>query len=221
MRRKHRLAEWARAIKELRAAKRLNQTELAAEIGVTWPIVAAWEQGRKQPSTDRYIQLEQAVRQRVEKLRIPEMRVVAAPKVKASGQVKAGYVALPILKDPAAAGSPRMIDERQVEEYIVVSAKQARPSPDWLTCIKVAGDSMEPILKDGYLVAVDASVTDPRRLEGKMTVALVDEGVTIKWLERIGSQWVLTPENKAHPQRPLGRDDRIIGRVAWWYGHQE
>jgi len=45
--------------------------------------------------------------------------------------------------------------------------------------------------------------------------------VTIKHLDRVGNQWVLTAENKAYRPQPLGRDDRIIGRVAWWYGHQE
>ena len=51
-----------------------------------------------------------------------------------------------------------------------------------------------------------------------MVVAYVDEGVTIKHLDQVGNQWVLTPENKAYRQQLLGRDDHIIGRVAWWYG---
>ncbi len=65
------------------------------------------------------------------------------------------------------------------------------------------------------------SVIDSRRLRGKMVLALQDEGVTIKWLERIGDQWVLTAENKDYPQRLSGPDDHIIGRVAWWHHHQE
>jgi len=26
--------------------------------------------------------------------------------------------------------------------------------------------------------------------------------------------------NKSSPQVPIGHDDRIVGRIAWWYGHQ-
>lgn len=220
-------------------------------MGVTPMVVNRWEAGKQEPAAERYIQMgkmalppdcwyffekagltrsdiyrllpevQEAVLKRVDKQRLPEITVLPASKVKAGKGMKAGYVALPLLKHEAAAGSPRLVDEREVEDYIIVPARQAAPGPDWLTCIRVRGDSMWPVLNDGYIVAVDASQTDPRRLQHKMVVALVDDGVTIKWLDRVGEQWVLTPENKAHHQQPLRREDRIIGRVAWWYGHQE
>jgi len=165
-----------------------------------------------------------AILARLEKQQIPEIKVVSASKLKCGGPHnpgKAGYFALPLLKDAGAAGPPLLVDEREIETYIIVPASQARPGPDWMTCIRVHGDSMEPILKEGYIVAVDSSVTDARKLQQKMVLAYVDEGVTIKHLDRVGNQWVLMPENKTYRQQPLGRDDRIIGRIAWWYGHQE
>lgn len=168
--------------------------------------------------------IQTAVLERLEKQQILEVKVVSASKLKCGGPHnphKAAYFALPLLKDAAAAGPALFVDEREIESYIIVPASQARPGPDWMTCIRVQGDSMEPILKERYIVCVDSSVTDPRRLQQKMVVAYVDEGVTIKHLDRVGNQWVLTPENKAYRQQPLGRDDHIIGRVAWWYGHQE
>ncbi|MFQ5778181.1 MAG: helix-turn-helix transcriptional regulator [Terriglobia bacterium] len=168
-------------------------------------------------------EIQAAVLDRVESQRIPEIKVLPAPKFKRGPHktMRVGYVALPLLKNEAAAGAPRFIDEREIEDYIIVPARYAKPGPDWITCIRVAGDSMEPVLRDGYIVAVDASVADERRLQHKMVVALVDEGATIKWLDRVGKQWVLTPENKAYRQHALSSDDKIIGRVAWWYGHQD
>jgi len=169
-------------------------------------------------------EIQATVLERVEKQQIPEIKVISASKLKCGGPHnpgKAAYFALPLLKDAAAAGPALLVDESEIERYIIVPASQARPGPDWMTCIHVQGDSMEPILKEGYIVAVDSSVTDPRKLRQKMVVAYVDEGVTIKYLDRVGSQWILAPENKAYRQQPLGHDDRIIGRVAWWYGQQE
>ncbi len=246
--------EWGTRVKKLRNSLDLSQGKFARALGVTPVAVSQWERGKKKPSTDRYIQMgkmalapeywyffekaglnrsdiyrlmpeiEATVLARIEKRRIPEIKIVSASKLKCGGPHnpgKAAYFALPLLKDAAAAGPALLVDESEIESYIIVPASQARPGPDWITCIRVHGDSMEPILKQGYIVAVDSSVTDPLKLQEKMVVAYVDEGVTIKHLDRVGNQWVLAPENKAYRQQPLGHDDRIIGRVAWWYGHQE
>lgn len=169
-------------------------------------------------------EIQATVLERVEKQQIPEIKVISASKLKCGGPHnpgKAAYFALPLLKDAAAAGPALLVDESEIERYIIVPASQARPGPDWMTCIHVQGDSMEPILKERYIVCVDSSVTEPRRLQQKMVVAYIDGGVTIKHLDRVGNQWVLTPENKAYRQQPLSDEARIIGRVAWWYGQQE
>lgn len=245
--------DWSCQIRRLRESLHVSQAEFARALGVTPMAVSQWESGKKEPSTDRYLQmgkialppdcwfffgkaglsradiyrlvpeLQAAVTDRLEKQRLPVVQVVPAVKVRGSGQrlAKMGYVALPLLRNEAAAGEPRLLDEREVESYVIVPLEQARTGGEWMTCIRVKGNSMEPILRGGYIVAVDASQSEPRYLRGKMVVALVGEGVTIKWLDRLGSQWVLTPENKSYRQSPLGRGDRIIGRVAWWYGCQE
>ena len=45
--------------------------------------------------------------------------------------------------------------------------------------------------------------------------------ITIRWLDRLGEQWALTPANEAFPKHSLRSEDRVIGRVAFWYGQQE
>ena len=155
--------------------------------------------------------------------RYPEVKVLAGPRIRGQGPVQAhrsGVIMLPLLKDEVAAGRPRLVEEKDVQDFIVVPRAWIK-HPEMTTLLTVRGDSMEPILKDGYVVAVDASVTEPKKLQHKMVVAYIDEGVTIKYLGRSGQQWVLAPENKAYSQQTLGPDDRIIGLVVWWYGHQE
>lgn len=84
---------------------------------------------------------------------------------------------------------------------------------------------MEPILKEGYVVAVDTSERDPRRLVQKMVLVRErsgdDAGVTIKWLDRSPGGYTLTPENKDVRPTVMTEDHEIVGRVIWWHGHQE
>ena len=74
-----------------------------------------------------------------------------------------------------------------------------RVLPSWaraarLTCVRVAGESMEPT--DGGLVVVDQD----RRVA-------------------VGDQWNLVSDRLAHLPRPMTADDRIVGRVAWCGPH--
>ncbi len=52
-----RLSSWSQQIKSFRRSAGLSQTGLASELGITKKTVAEWEQGRKEPSPRRYVQL--------------------------------------------------------------------------------------------------------------------------------------------------------------------
>ncbi len=51
------LPNWSQQIKAFRRSAGLSQTGLASKLGITKKIVGEWEQGRKEPSHRRYIQL--------------------------------------------------------------------------------------------------------------------------------------------------------------------
>ncbi len=90
---------------------------------------------------------------------------------------------------------------------------------DHLTCVRAAGDSMEPTIRDGDLVVVDQ---DQRvAVENQLFVLRTREGVVVKRLRRLGDHWSLVSDNAAHLSRPLGADDRIVGRVAWCGPHSD
>lgn len=163
---------------------------------------------------------------RIEGKRIQPIKVVPRDAIK-GGRRKAmevGHVAIPLLSDPTAAGSPRIIDEQVIERDIVVPAEVVRHPLDTV-CIKVSGDSMAPILQEGYIVVVDAAQRDPARLVHQMVVVKEltgdDAGITIKWLDRLGREYILAPENKAYRLQAMTRDHHLIGRVIWWHGHKE
>ncbi len=132
------------------------------------------------------------------------------------------YVPIPLLRDAAAAGAPREISETDVEGYALIQYAWC-PNPDDFTCVRVHGDSMSPVLHDGALVAIDHSQSDPLALHQKMVAARLDDGVTIKWLDRQpDGTLLLVPENKSHSPIPLPRtqSNPIIGLVAWWWNRQ-
>ncbi|HXE75359.1 MAG TPA: XRE family transcriptional regulator [Candidatus Xenobia bacterium] len=132
------------------------------------------------------------------------------------------FVPIPLLRDAAAAGSPREISEEDIEGYAMIQYAWC-PNPAEFTCVRVRGASMSPILLDGAVVAIDHLQRDPQALHQKMVAARVEDGVTIKWLNlQPDGSLLLVPENKNYPAIPLPRTptNPIVGLVAWWWNRQ-
>jgi SOS-response transcriptional repressor LexA len=153
-----------------------------------------------------------------------EVEVVAARGATRSGSLvelkkKPDAVAVPLLKDAAAAGSPRLIDQASVEDVLIVPRKYC-PHPDFTTCIRVTGDSMRPVLEEGYIVAVDTAQIEPKELIEKMVAARdPDGGITIKWLRKVRDDFLLVPQNTSTRHQPviLSKEPgwKIVGKVVW------
>ena len=132
------------------------------------------------------------------------------------------FVPIPLLRDAAAAGSPREISDADVEGYALIHYSSC-PNPADFTCIRVRGDSMAPILHDGALVALDHSQRDPLALNQKMVAARTGDGVVVKWLERSPDGSLrLVSENKSYPpiELPRTHSNPILGLIAWWQNRQ-
>ena len=114
-----------------------------------------------------------------------------------------------------AAGTGEVVFEESPDVSIAVAAKALASwaRPDRLTCVRAAGDSMEPTIHDGDLVAVDASRTDP--LNGHLFAVRTAGGLVVKRLRQSGRNWLLTSDNPGHAPRPVAREDRILGQIAW------
>jgi SOS-response transcriptional repressor LexA len=153
-----------------------------------------------------------------------EIEVIAARGATRSGSLlelkkKPDAVAVPLLKDAAAAGSPRLIDQASVEDVLIVPRKYC-PHPDFTTCIRVTGDSMRPVLEEGYIVAVDTAQIEPKELIEKMVAARdPDGGITIKWLRKVRDDFLLVPQNTSTRHQPviLSKEPgwKIVGKVVW------
>ena len=155
----------------------------------------------------------------------PEIRIYTTEQWKPGTQDRLRFqVQVPVLRDEAAAGSPREINERDIESFIAVPSKFAPKGMGAYSGIYIRGDSMEPVLRDHFIVVVDHTERDPSRLRGRMVAALAQGGVLVKWLAREtrGDRLVLRSENPAYEDIVLESPETnpIIGDVVFWWGIQ-
>jgi SOS-response transcriptional repressor LexA len=81
---------------------------------------------------------------------------------------------------------------------------------------------MSPIIGDGYIVIIDTSRRDPKKLIERMVAAREGDGVTIKWLRSDNGTFLLVPQHVTprHQVRVMRADGdfSIVGEVVKWIG---
>jgi phage repressor protein C with HTH and peptisase S24 domain len=93
------------------------------------------------------------------------------------------------------------------------------PNPHYTSLIRVRGNSMEPLIRDGDILAVDSFQSDRAELEGKVVVATHEQnGMCVSRLRHYETLDVLESEDRLSAPIVLGKNSgwRIVGRVLWW-----
>jgi phage repressor protein C with HTH and peptisase S24 domain len=93
------------------------------------------------------------------------------------------------------------------------------PNPGYTSLLRVRGHSMEPLIHDGDIAAVDSSQTDRAQLDGKIVIVTNEEkGLCVSRLRRYPKFDVLESENRDYQAVVLGKSSgwRIVARVLWW-----
>ena len=93
------------------------------------------------------------------------------------------------------------------------------PNPSYTSLLRVRGHSMEPLIHDGDIAAVDSSQTDRADLDGKVVIVTnEDKGLCVSRLRRYPKFDILESENREYQAVVLGKSSgwRIIARVLWW-----
>jgi len=155
----------------------------------------------------------------------PEIRIYTTEQWKQGTEDRLRFqVQIPVLRDEAAAGTPREINERDIDSFIAVPSKFVPKGMGAYSGIYIRGDSMEPVLRDRFIVVVDHMQRDPSRLRGRMVAALAQGGVLVKWLARETrrDRVVLRSENPAYEDIVIESPETnpIIGDVVFWWGIQ-
>jgi SOS-response transcriptional repressor LexA len=176
-------------------------------------------------SSENLIQVAPILRQRLQKSRFADFEVVHAGGGSTRGKAKFMVVAIPLLKVVAAThgeagGAASSLLSGPVESMIAAPRSWC-PNPATTSCLQVRGDSMMPLIQNGYIVAVDSSQKDSANLNGKVVIAWhKDKGLCVSRYRRYDRTEILEPENHSYESITLGPRQRwkILARVLWWIG---
>jgi SOS-response transcriptional repressor LexA len=237
-------------ISGLRKRLNLSQTTFGHELHSSAMGVSRWERGAQEPPSHSYIELGNLAGDpdcwffwgraglRSEDLMrvLPKLRSrLRNPKwhqfqiVQAGGAGKKAprsqLVAIPLLKVVAGTPGERGDNVPDLHEALVESMiaapKEWCPNPATTNCVRVRGNSMNPLVYDGYILAVDSSQNDRAKLDGNIVIAWHrDVGLTVSRFQRYDHTEVLHPENRLYKSIVLDRKNKwkILAKVLWWIG---
>jgi phage repressor protein C with HTH and peptisase S24 domain len=137
-----------------------------------------------------------------------------------SASRRANWVEVPRLALEASAGPGAVAADELPFDAFRFSARWLREQgldARRLSAIAVAGDSMEPVLRDGDEILVDLT---PRPLRDGIHVVRLGEALHVKRVQAGRPGWLtLISANAAYPPIDVARDDvDVIGRVVWKSG---
>ena len=245
--------EWSRKVIDFRHALKLTQGELGKRLKTSAMAVSRWERGETEPAAESYIRLgnlagdplcwffwARAGLSTADVMRVLPMadRRLRQGRIASVNLVHAGvpgslkpedFVAIPLLPVRAAtpgADGDEVTDLDQLKpEAMWAAPAQWCPNPQATISLRVAGNSMSPLILDGYVVAVDTSAASRNDLIGKIVVAWnpKEKALLLSRLIRFDHTEALVSDQRGHQSVLLanGSHWRIVGRVLWWAGRDQ
>jgi SOS-response transcriptional repressor LexA/DNA-binding XRE family transcriptional regulator len=243
--------EWSLQIGTLRQNLKLTQSEFSKQLGVSAMSVSRWERGILKVPAEVYIKLGNmagdplcwyfwgraglrtedvmrvlpAARDRLHENRVADIRVVHAGSQKKVLLTPADFIAIPLL--PVSAGTAgekgdNEVDLEQVRpETMLVAPRNWCPNPNSTICLRVKGNSMSPLILDGYIIAVDTGDAHREPLVGRIVLAWnAEKGLLVSRLIRFDHTDALVSDQREYESVSLAPEAawRIIGVVLWWTG---
>jgi phage repressor protein C with HTH and peptisase S24 domain len=243
------LPEWAQRVRALRERLNLAQSEFGRRLNCSAMTVSRWENGQLAPTAQYYIELgklagksdcwffwEHAGLQSSDVLHVLTDRErkqfsAPAPMDLASAGVGAKQatipqpklVAIPLLDVSAATHGNRgerrgNLNHIPAREMMGAPADWC-PNPGYTSLLQIRGHSMEPLMHNGDIAAVDSSQTDRDQLDGKIVIVSNEEnGLCVSRLRRYPKFDVLESENREYQSIVLDKSSgwHVIARVLWW-----
>lgn len=222
---------------ELRKSARLTQKQLADQLGVSLTSVQNYESGRI-PNGEILVKLAAALFCTPEWLVSGqgEMRrgAVGGPEQAKAGQsrpeqgehiyndmIDCELVMVPLVKARLSAGSGSFETNGDSERHYAFRSEwiRSKGNAQAMVLMRVAGDSMEPEIKDKDVVLIDTSNMTPQ--PGRMFAVAVEDLVYLKKVDAEPGKLILSSANPAYAALEIdARGDRstgirIIGRAVW------
>lgn len=240
------LPEWATQITGLREHLQINQAELARRMECSAMTISRWERGLLQPSAEHFIQLgnlgdkteswffwEMAGIEPAKMIQAlggntrrrsdnAHMEIARSSTAEAPAEKRTQMIGLPLLKGVigthGVAGDRRSLRTIPSGELIGAPAAWC-PNPAYTRLARVKGHAMEPLIRQGDLLAIDSFQTERSQLYGKIVIASGNQhGLCVSRFRRYDSLDVLEPESREFDPLVLSKSSgwRIVGKVLWW-----
>ncbi len=129
------------------------------------------------------------------------------------------FTHVPMVKATLSAGGGSFNVDANIDGYLSFTSKWLRlkGSVAAMVAMEVAGDSMEPEIRDRDTVLIDRSQTEVKNR--KIYAVGLDDTIFIKRLEQHPGSLVFSSDNKAYAPIYLKEDElrkvRILGKVIW------
>lgn len=197
-------------LKELRAERGLNQTELARELGTTQSNISGWETGKWEADNT-------ALQQIADFFGVTVDYLLGRSDSRTAPLPSDGVIEYPVIGSVRAGMGGNVVSEETGDTRLVAASAVHGRADDYFV-LRVRGDSMYPEVLDGDCVLVRKT---PSVESGSMAVVLYDgDCATVKWVRYVeGEDWVdLIPNNPTFPPaRIFGADlenCKILGEVV-------
>lgn len=211
----------------------ITQKEIAKAVGVTTSSVTQWELGMTAPKGANLQGLSKVLQCTPDWLLYgkeppkPESNATFIGGIKEWDEntpLPDDEVEIPFYKEvELSAGNGRYVIQEHPTyklRFSKVTLKKNNVDPASASCVKVEGNSMEPVLPDGATVGVDTSKTTVR--DGKMYALDHDGMLRVKMLYRLpgGGLRLRSFNSDEYPDESYSNDElkeiRIIGQVFWY-----
>lgn len=213
-----RMSDISKRIKEARLLSGLTQTALAKEVGVTPQGISSWERGATKPKGNLLFQLSKVLKVREEWLLFgkgesKEIKVVDEAACKAVFFVPF-YEGIEV-----AAGDGFINSDSNSRKYAIpIDVMCKQPNKNEIFCVVCRGDSMEPVLQHGSILAVNPAQTEI--IDGGVYVIRCGQSLRVKMLRETHNGFLLKSYNQDYDDEVIlwqdTNDFKIIGKVFWY-----
>jgi phage repressor protein C with HTH and peptisase S24 domain len=183
--------------------------------------------GRAGLSKEDLLRVMPRLQERLRRAQIPALNIVSAGSgaKRSKTDEKLQLVTIPLLKTVAATHGERgdkdaLLHDAPIESMIA-APKEWCPNPSTTSCLRVRGNSMSPLIHDGYILAVDFSQNSLRDLGNKIVIAWhKDMGLTVSRLRVYDHTVVLQSENSGYESITMSGKQKwkVVAKVLWWIG---
>ena len=202
-------------IKILRKELKLNQTDIAEQLGIGLSSYQNYERGERDVPSSVIKQIMLLYGVTPDWLFSSDDTKMTTKRTIQSNE----YMEIPLVQGRIAAGCGLMADDA-VETYLSFRTDwiKRKGDPQNMSLIRVEGDSMEHTLSSGDVVLVDHS---RNYIGGDSIYAIsVDDHSMIKRLMPIGDKVQIISDNDKYPPFMLPSSEVIINGTVIWYGHE-